>query len=629
MIRLEQSLFSFGGKPILDHVTLLVPTGSRVGLLGRNGSGKTTLFRLILGELQLEAGSLQIPRQQRVAYLPQHPELPGNETMLQHVLESHPTLRDLEDHILRLEQRMDAERDPEQLDRLVERHRLLAREFESLGGYDLEARVVRTLTGLGLRREDLLEEIGRLSPGERNRVALATVLLRDADILLLDEPTNHLDFEMLEWLEGFLEDPPRGAAGTEPTVLVASHDRYFLNGFANQIHELRDGTIHVYRGNYDDFVRLRSEELERQRKEYEQQQQQISKDLDFIRRNFAAQKARQAKSRERKLARLEMVQAPERGDDTPRIGFDHVKRGGDDVLRLDRLDCGYGDLVLVRDVTLELARGDRVAILGPNGCGKTTLLRSIVGQIPPLSGSVQRGVRTALGYYEQELSRQGSERSVFDEIHDLVPRWSDQAVRDLLAAFLFRGEEVFLRTESLSGGEKARVALIRLMLSGANLLILDEPTNHLDVYARGALEESLCEFPETVLFVSHDRYLVERVATRVFAIVDGLLREFIGGYPEYRAACRAESLRDSEPQARRKKSARKPDSGPSLEVRESRIVGAISQLEEEIARKQEESGQEVHYRDPHAMRRLKHEVAELQERLEELYRQWEALGASE
>ncbi len=633
MIRLEQAHFSFGAKPILDSVSLLIPEGARVGLLGRNGAGKTTLFRLILGDLTLEGGTIAVPRGRRVAYLPQHPSAPPGATILHHVLESHPSLHEIEDQILRVEKKMALESDPGKLDRLVERHRTLSRDFEARGGYELEEHVSSILEGLGFSRDDLLREIGPLSPGEKNRVALAKVLLAEADILLLDEPTNHLDFDSVEWLEEFLRSPPPGEAECPVTVVVASHDRWFLNRFADHICELRSGGVFAYGGDYDDFARQRAEEIERQAKEYRFQQAELAKDLEFIRRNFAAQKAKQAKSRERKLARMEIVERPGHEALGPRIRFRGIAKAGDDVLRLAGADMGYGENILLRDVRLELTRGECVAIVGPNGSGKTTLLRCLVGQLALLRGKLKLGQRTVVGYYEQELARQGSTRSLFEEVHDLMPQWTNQEVRDILAAFLFRGDEVEQSTASLSGGEKARFALLRLMISGANLLVLDEPTNHLDIYARAALEECLLEFPETIVFVSHDRYFVERVADRVLAVHGGQLREFIGGYAEYRRVCREEAAtHQAADEVRRREqsgavaaSAARPGA-PAGRKAEEKLLEAISAAEAGLRGKHEQCGLEANYRSPDAMRRLKQEIAEIEERLAGLYRKWEAMS---
>jgi len=633
MIRLEGAHFAFGGgKPILEGVDLTLPEGARVGLLGRNGAGKTTLFRLIQGQLSLDAGTVNVPKGRRIVYLPQHPTAPAGDTILRNVLESHPTLHDLEDQILRVEAKMAEADDPGRLDRLVERHRALARDFEQLGGYDLEARVTSILHGLGFEREDLLGEISSLSPGERNRVALARILLAQGDLLLLDEPTNHLDFEMVEWLEDYLTGSLEGQAGCPVTVLVASHDRWFLNRVVNHVAELRAGRLYLYRGNYDEFARQRAEEIDRQDKEHRLQRAEISREEEFIRRNFAAQKARQAKSREKKLRRMEVVERPVTESSGPKMRFTETPRGGDDVLRVEGFACGYGANVLVEDARLELIRGERVAIVGPNGCGKTTLLRCLVDRLQPLGGKVQKGKRTVIGYYEQEHAEEHSSRAVFDEVHDLIPRASNQQVFDLLAAFLFRGDEVLQSTASLSGGEKARLALLRLILSGANLLVLDEPTNHLDVYARAALEESLLEFPETVLFVSHDRYFVERIADRVLAVEGAHLREYAGGYSDYRQAWRAEEerRRGLEAEERRLKSRRGAGEGgaPAKDASkarkvEERIFEAIAKCEEEIRSREAECGKEENYKSPDAMKRLHREIQELRARLDDLYRKWE------
>jgi ATP-binding cassette subfamily F protein 3 len=635
MIRLTRATFSFGHKPILEDVSLLVPQGSRVGLIGRNGAGKTTLFRLLLGELAPDSGELEVPRQSRLVYLPQHPATPPRETILHHVLESHPSLHDLEDQILRLEQKMAAETSPARLDRLVERHRSLGREFEAEGGYELEARVASILEALGFERHDLLQPIETLSPGEKNRVALAKVLLAEGDVLLLDEPTNHLDFDSVEWLESYLLGLSGGGQRAAATVLVASHDRWFLNRVADHILELRSGGAHLYRGNYDDFARQRAEEIEHQEKEFTLQQRQIEKDLEFIRRNFAAQKARQAKSREKRLERLERLERPEGQGPGPVLRFRNVPRSGDIVLRVEDAACGYGETSLLRGVGLELERGDRVAILGPNGSGKTTLLKCIVGRLGFLAGTCRVGQRVTIGYYEQEPADLSSDRSLFDEVHDLVPQWTNQEVRDLLAAFLFRGDEILQPTRSMSGGEKARVALLRLLLSGANFLVLDEPTNHLDIYARAALEEALLGFPGTILFVSHDRYFVERLADRVGVVHEGGWRQLPGGYEAWRQvllAERQEALARQEAARRAPRAAKAaapPAPGPAQQRRaEERLLVRITEAEAALEMRRQACGEEANYRNPEAMRRLKVEIASLEAEIQDLYGKWESLSST-
>ena len=627
MIRLEKASFAFGPRRILEGADLAIPDGARVGLVGRNGAGKTTLFRILLGDLALEAGVLVAPKGQRAVYLPQYPELPGEESILEHVLASHPAIRDLRDELRSVEEKMVAERDPAKLDRLFERYRGLRRDFEARGGYAVDAQAADVLAGLGFSRRELWKALGTLSPGEKNRVALAKVLLSDADLFLLDEPTNHLDFEMLEWLERFLRTPRKGGSGREVTAIVASHDRYFLNQFADRIVEIADGRLAAYRGNYDDYVERRAEDLERQAKEYRLQRAEIEKEEEFIRRNFAAQKARQAKSREKKLARMERIEAPRAEGGGPRIRFDRAASTGDLLVRLRDLDCGYGGVPLVSGVCLELRPGDRVAVVGPNGCGKTTVLRCAVGELEPLRGEVRRGPKAALGYYPQDLSVEGGPRTIFDTVHDLVPRWSDQEVRNLLAAFLFRGDEIHVPTAALSGGERARLALIRLILSGANVLVLDEPTNHLDILSRAALEESLLEFGGAVLFVSHDRCFVERLATRVYAIGDGEFVELLGGYEEYRALSReAAAQARPEPRPEPEEKASDPEArARARRAEEERLLRRIAKVEEALRAKHEDAGREEHYRNPEAMRRLKREIRELEAELDGLYRTWEAL----
>ncbi len=623
MILFDNVHFSLGGRPLFEGASFLVPEGARVGLIGPNGSGKTTLFNLILGNNAPDQGKVLVTRGRRLSYLSQEPQFPEGSRVRAYVLESHPTLWSLLEAIQKVERQMESESDPHRLDRLVERHRQLLKQYDEDGGRDREQRIDLIFRRLGIPPAISDRDLATLSGGEKKRVALAKVIFAEADILLLDEPLNYLDIEMVEWLEEFLLE-------SRATLLFSSHDRYLLNRAAQYILEVRERRVFTYRGNYDAYVRQRSEEIALQQKLYEEQQEEIARELDFIRRNFYGQNASRAKSRVRKLERMEVLEAPRQEDHAPKFSFSLAARGGDEVIGMEEAACGFDPgSPVIQGAWLNIQRQERVAILGANGSGKTTLLHTLTGELPKLAGAVRRGARTKVGYYRQEPSEERSEKPVFEEIHDLVPRWTHLQVRNLLAAFLFRGIRINVPVKSLSGGEKARLALLRLVLSGANLLVLDEPTTHLDIPSREALERSLEDFTETVVFVSHDRYFIERLADRFLVVENGRLRELTGGFEQYRQELRgrreAEKLASEE---NRREKPKTPASRPAGDrrpprFREEKWLQKIEALEAELQRKHQETARAEVYLDPEAMRRLKKEIADLEAQIAECYRVWE------
>ncbi len=517
----------FGPDDIFSGVSVTVPHGARIALVGPNGAGKTTLLN-ILAKLDFPSeGAVTYARGLRRGYLPQRPELAGSHTIYEEALSAFAELREME---ARLHQMSEDLSDPFVLRAYGE----LQDAFEAAGGYTYEQRIKTVLQGVGFSPEDFNRPLNLLSGGQKTRALLGRLLLEAPDVLALDEPTNHLDIEAVEWLEGYLKDFP-GA------VIVVNHDRYFLDAVGTTVWELDFGSLETYRGNYSDYARQREERHARLLKEYEAQQEFIAKQEEYIRRNIAGQNTRQAKGRLRRLERLkrdELIGRPRTRKEL-NLRLNTGIRSGDLVLRTFDAAIGYADRPLFTAPDLVLARGEVAALIGPNGAGKSTFIKTIVGEIPPLAGEVRPGAAVKIGYFAQAHESLNPANTILDEIIAAKPMGLGEA-RSYLGQFFFEGDDVFRTISTLSGGERGRVALARLALSGANFLILDEPTNHLDIASQEALQNVLAAFDGTILLVSHDRYLIDALATQLWMLRDGELEVFKGSYAEYMAARNAE-----------------------------------------------------------------------------------------
>jgi ATP-binding cassette, subfamily F, member 3 len=520
----------FGAELILDDVSLRLERGDHAALVGTNGAGKSTLLRIMAGLEEPDAGNVHTARGVTVGYLEQEPSFEAERTLFDVMLDVFRPVIDAQRRLRDLEAGM-AGGTPDE-GTLAEYSRL--QELVEHVGYDYSERIERVLLGLDLPADLWESLIGSLSGGQRTRASLARTLLEDADVLLLDEPTNHLDIPAVEWLEGYLRDSKR-------TFLIVSHDRYVLDRVSTKTFELSFHRLTPYDAPYSRYLELRAERAERQRLEYETQQEEIGRTEEFIRRYGAGQRYKEARGRQKRLDRLERVERP-REEGTIGLNLGKVRRSGEIVLQMLHLEVGYERHTLVRlpDEVI-VRRADRIAIIGPNGSGKTTLVRTIVGELPPVAGSVRWGSRTTRGYYSQTLGQLREDRTVLEEIQD-TRAMSEEEARNLLGRFLFSGDDAFKEIRSLSGGERSRVALARLILQAPNVLVLDEPTNHLDIASRDALEQVLSAFEGTLLFVSHDRYLIDQLAGQLWVIGDGRMRQFVGGYSDY-AAGRAKPLR--------------------------------------------------------------------------------------
>ncbi len=516
----------FGPEPVLDGVTFEVRPGDRIGLVGPNGSGKTTLLRILAGKDEADAGSYEVHSAARLGYLEQQPHFEADRTLHAEALSALADLVALQQEALEVATDMAAVSDPIEQKRLAARYDHLQHELQQQDAYNIEHRIERVLDGLRFRRETFDQPVASLSGGEQNRLMLAKLLLAEPNMMILDEPSNHLDIDATEWLEGFLVE-------SSAAMIVVSHDRYFLDKVTNRTLELFRGTVDGYTGNFSAYWQQKAERLLVQQRTYEKQQIEVEKTKDFIRRNAYGQKHAQAEDRRKKLERIELV-TPPRQIAAPTVRFPPAKRSGDFVVRAEGVAKSY-DRPLFRDVAVEIRRGQRWALLGPNGCGKTTLLRCLLGLAPADQGKINLGVGVTVGYFDQQLAELDDALAVVDAIRPKHKQMNEQQRRDLLAAFGLTGDRALQPVSSLSGGERCRAALARLAAGEANFLVLDEPTNHLDLWARDALEKALLHFHGTVLFVSHDRYFVNRVADHVLAVEADQVFSIVGNYDSYQA----------------------------------------------------------------------------------------------
>lgn len=574
---------AYGAQDVFQDVTFSIERGDRIALIGRNGEGKTTLLKILAGLEQPTAGTVQRARHLTIGYLPQHAGLESDCTLWEAMLEVFAPLLAQQDELRRLEAEMAAQGAPDQA--LLDRYGALLEAFEEAGGFAFEARIRQVLAGLGLGPEKWDEPVRHLSGGEQTRGLLARLLLQKPDLLLLDEPTNHLDLQATEWLEGFLATWPG-------TLVLVAHDRYLLDRLATRVWELEFGRLETYRGNYSAYLEQRAARRERQAREWEAQQDLIRRTEEFVRRYGAGQRSKEARGRAKRLARLERVERP-REARAMGLSLRSDLRSGDLVLEVQGLVVGYrteegGEAAVLTVPEARVFRGECVALMGPNGSGKTSLLRTLMGEVPPLGGTYRLGASVVVGYLPQGHGDLDPQATVLESLLQVRNLPLSEA-RCILGRYLFSGDDVFKPVGALSGGERSRLALARLALQGANFLILDEPTTHLDIPSREVLEEVLSEFGGTVLLVSHDRYLVDRLADQVWWAEAGVLETFAGTYAGF-AARREEARRAGRGEAPRRerrelaRAQRKERSERArLEEAAARLEAQVLALEEELA----------------------------------------------
>ena len=624
---------SFGAELILQGVSFRVDGRDRIGLVGPNGAGKSTLLNLLARRLEPDSGEIAYAQGSIVGYLPQVAEFKPHHTLYEEMLASLEHIHAWEREMTELAAHMsdpDVLAEADTYSAILDRYADLQARFEHAGGYTLEQRVQQVLDGLGFTREQQSAPAAYLSGGQQTRAALGKLLLQEPELLLLDEPTNHLDLAALEWLENYL-------LAWQGAVIVVSHDRYFLDRVTERTVEVDRHRAEVYPGNYTKYVQLRAERVERWAKDYEEQQEYIARTEEFIRRYKAGQRSKEARGRQKMLDKLERIERPPAAN-TLKFRMGAQIESGQIVLTTDKLVVGYpasgrGAGVRVQVADMQVERGERIGLIGPNGGGKTTLLRTLIGQIAPLEGRAVLGHNVQIGYYAQTHDNLNPRASLLDEIRN-ASHLSEEGARSYLGRFLFSGDDVFKPIGALSGGERSRLALAKLTLQGANFLVLDEPTNHLDLPARQVLEEVMATYDGTLIFVSHDRYFVDALATTVWLLEDGMITAHVGNYTTMRTR-RAQAQTAATAQAAREAAAssrmarRSGDSpvaksqGPTVD----QVELEIGKQETTLAQVEQALAEASSAADVARINELATQYEEARERLDELYQQWQELAS--
>ena len=620
---------SFGTNEVLRDASLVLQDGQRMGLVGVNGCGKSTLMKIIAGLETADGGAITMQKGLKLGYLAQQGEVGEGRTVLEELESVFEPVVEMERQLRALEEQMaDVGHDETLLHRLGSQYDQLTRDFERANGYGWRSTVQGVLAGLGFRKEQQGQLASLLSGGERTRLCLGRMLLTEPDLLLLDEPTNHLDLKSIAWLENYLRTY-KGA------VLLISHDRYFMDHVCDRMCELLLGATECYDGNYTSYMAQRAERFEIRMKAYELQQKEIARQEAIIARyrQFNREKSiKLAESREKRLEKIERLEKPQ-DESAIRFRFDIRRRTGEDVLMVDELSKGYDGRTLFQHVKMHLRAGDRVALIGDNGVGKSTLFKCLIGEEKPDTGTVRLGSGVDIGYYDQHQARLHPEKTVLDEVWDDFRRLDQTEVRGALGLFLFTGDEVLMPVSTLSGGEKGRVALTKLMLRKDNVLLLDEPTNHLDMDSREVLENALADFPGTILAISHDRYFINRFATKVCVLEEGGIKEYLGNYDDYFEKISREQEPDGETAgmtrtALEKEKRKSRDEERRLKERKlalKQAEEAVSRAEEEAAALEAALADPDTYQDAEKAARLAKEYQQKKDEIDRLYQAWETL----
>ena len=625
---------SFGIDSVLENVNFTVNECDKVGIIGVNGTGKTTLFKIISGIYGYDSGDIYTSKDCEIGYLEQNTNFHSENTILEEVLEVFKDVIDMEKYLRDLEHKISEESsniNSIALEKLMNEYSNKLEEFSDMNGYGYKSEAKGVLKGLGFSDEDMNKPISILSGGEKTRVLLGKLLLKKPTLLLLDEPTNHLDSEAIEWLEIFLKQ-------YKGTVILISHDRYFLDQVVNRIFEIHNKKLKTYKGNYSDFIKASAIEKELEKKKIEDQQKDLKKQEESIERlkAFGREKhIKRARSKEKALAKIDVLDKPEAYRKKARIEFNPSVTSGNDVLQLRDISMGYGERILFKDLNLDIYRGEKVALIGANGIGKSTLFKIIMNEIAPLSGNIKFGTNVNVSYFHQEQKTLTLDNTIIDEIWEDNKHLTQTDLRSMLGAFLFEGEEVFKKISTLSGGERARVAILKLILSNANLLLLDEPTNHLDIDSKEVLEEALSGYTGTIFTISHDRYFLNTVVDKVLVLDENGITEYLGNYDYYiEKKKQVQEMNNVEVIEEKTKTQLKEEKKKEREQREAEKKNRVKRqnIEKEIEEteaKIEEMDillcQEEVYSNPEKSKDVSQQKASLEEKLSALYEEWESL----
>ena len=630
---------SFGEKVILNDASFHIEEREKAALIGNNGAGKTTLLRIIMEEISADSGQVVLMKDKKIGYLAQYQEIKGHRTIYEELLSTKQYIIDMEDRMRAAEIQM-KHASGEELERLMNTYTRLTHEFELENGYAYKSEIMGVLKGLGFTEEDFNKQIETLSGGQKTRVALGKLLISKPDILLLDEPTNHLDMESISWLETYLLNYP-GA------VFIVSHDRYFLDKVVTKVIEIDAGQVRMYSGNYSAYAEKKAQLRDAQYKAYLNQQREIKHQEAVIvkLKSFNREKSiRRAESREKMLGKIQRIEKPTEVQSQMRLSLEPRVISGNDVLTVEELSKSFPEQILFTDISFQIKRGERVALIGNNGTGKTTMLKILNDLIPADSGTFTLGSKVQIGYYDQEHHVLHPEKTIFEEISDAYPTLTETEIRNMLAAFLFTNDDVFKLISSLSGGERGRVSLAKLKLSEANFLILDEPTNHLDIASKEILEEALNSYTGTVLYVSHDRYFINQTATRILELTNQAVVNYIGDYDYYLE--KKEELTEKYAPIQQTEGTTSDEAAPAasegkLTWQQQKEEQARKRKQEAELKKTEQRIEELETRDKEIdetlvlpdvctnvgrCAELSREKDKIQAELEELYEKWETLA---